>query len=94
LKQISRFIKYQDRIETNIKVYQTNIKIESNKYQDRIETNIKVYQDRIETNSLQLFAHPEKSEWFSIISVIIFVVNIVAEQKQAYLVTIFLFFTD
>jgi len=23
-----------------------------------------VYQDRIETNLLQLFAHPETSEWF------------------------------
>jgi len=43
-----------------------------------------VYQDRLEANSLQLFAHPENSEWFSIISVINFEVNIVAEQKQAY----------
>jgi len=41
------------------------------------------YQDRIETNSFQLFAQPEISEWFSIISGIIFEVNIVAEQKQA-----------
>jgi len=32
---------------------------------------------------LQLFVHPENSEWFSIIFVIIFKVNIVAEQKQA-----------
>jgi len=41
-----------------------------------------VYQDRIETNISQLFAYPENSEWFSIISVIIFEVNIVAEQKH------------
>jgi len=41
------------------------------------------YQDRIETNLLQLFAHLESSEWFSIISGIIFEVKIVDEQKQA-----------
>jgi len=46
--------------------------------------NLIVYQDRHETNFLQLFAHPEKFEWFSTISVIIFEVNIVAEQTQAY----------
>jgi len=40
---------------------------------------------------LQLFAHSETSEEFSIISVIIFEVNIVAEQKQAVLITIFCF---
>jgi len=39
-----------------------------------------VYQYRIYTNLLQLFAQPEISKWFS---VIIFEVNIVAEQKQA-----------
>jgi len=39
-----------------------------------------VYQDRIETNLLQLAGH---QEWFSIISGIIFEVNIIAEQKQA-----------
>jgi len=39
------------------------------------------YQDRIETNLLQLFAHLESSEWFSIISGIIFEVKIVDEQK-------------
>jgi len=39
---------------------------------------------------LQLFAHPETSEWLAIISGIICEVNIVAEQKQAQLVTIFL----
>jgi len=31
-----------------------------------------IYQDRLETNLLQLFAHAQNSEWFSIISVIIF----------------------
>jgi len=45
--------------------------------------NFMAYQDRIETNLLQLFAHPETSEWFSIISGIIFEVNIVAEREQA-----------
>jgi len=29
------------------------------------------YQDVLETNLLQLFVHPENSEWYSIISVII-----------------------
>ena len=43
-----------------------------------------VYQDRLETNLLQLFTYPENSEQVSIISGIIFEVNIVAEQKQAY----------
>ena len=56
----------------------------------RILCNFKVYQDRIATNSLQLFAHPEISEWFYTIPGI-FEVNIVAEQKQALLVTIYLF---
>ena len=46
-----------------------------------------VYQDWLETYLLQLFAHPE----FYNLSVIIFEVNIVAEQKLALLVTIFLF---
>jgi len=45
-----------------------------------ITGNFMVYQDRIERNLLQLFAHPENSEYFSIISGIIFEVNIVAEQ--------------
>jgi len=44
--------------------------------------NFLVYHDRLETNLLQLFRHPESSEWFSIISVIIFEVDIVDEQKQ------------
>jgi len=43
-----------------------------------------VYQDRLETNLLQLFAQQENSEWFSIISAIVFEVNIVAERKQKY----------
>jgi len=42
-----------------------------------------VYQDRLGTNFFQLFAHPEKSEWLSIISAIIFEVNTFAAQKQA-----------
>jgi len=41
-----------------------------------------ICQDRLETNLLQLSAHPDTSEWFSMISVIIFEINIVAEQKQ------------
>jgi len=39
------------------------------------------YHDRIETNLLRPFAHPENSDWFSIIF-LISEVNIVAEQKQ------------
>jgi len=42
-----------------------------------------VYQDRSETDLVKLCTHPEISKWFSVISVIIFEVNIVAEQKQA-----------
>ena len=45
--------------------------------------NFIVYQDRIETDLLKLCVQPENSEWFSVISVIIFEVNILAEQKQA-----------
>jgi len=41
-----------------------------------------VYQDRLKTKLLQVFGHPENLECFSIISVIIFEVNIVDEQKQ------------
>jgi len=41
------------------------------------------YQDRLEANLLQLFAHSGNSAGFSIISVIILDVIIVAEQKQA-----------
>jgi len=46
--------------------------------------NFLVCQDQIETNLLQLFAQQENSEWFSIISVNVFEINIVAEQKQKY----------
>ena len=53
--------------------------------------NFVLYQNRLETNLLQLFAHPKNSEWYSIIYVIIFEVNIVAEQKRAYFATIFCF---
>ena len=45
--------------------------------------NFVVYKHRLETHLLQLLVHPENSEWFSIIFVIIFEVNIAAEQKQA-----------
>jgi len=43
-----------------------------------------VYQDLVETNLLQLFAHPENSEWFSVISIAMFDVKIVAEEKRPY----------
>ena len=42
-----------------------------------------VDKDRLETNLLQLFAHPENSEWFSTMFVIIFEENIFAEQQQS-----------
>jgi len=51
-----------------------------------------VYRDRLETYLLQLFAHPETLGEFSMISVIIFEVNIVSEQKQTVLIPLFLFF--
>jgi len=41
--------------------------------------NFMVYQYRIEINLLQLFAHPDNKEGFSIIYVIIFEVNIAAK---------------
>jgi len=53
-------------------------------FDNSIISNFMVCHDRIETNLLQLFKHPENSQWFSIIYVIIFEINIVAEQKQAY----------
>jgi len=53
--------------------------------------NFMVYQDRFETNLLQLFVQQENSECFSIISAIIFEVNIVAEQKQTYRLRFVLF---
>ena len=48
-------------------------------------------QDQLETNLLQPLAHPENPDWFSIISVIISEINIVAEQKQAYWKWFFVF---
>jgi len=53
-------------------------------FHNRIQGNLICYQNRPETNLLQLFAHPEYSQWFSIIPVIVFEVNIVAQEKQAY----------
>jgi len=50
------------------------------------------YQYRIETNLLQLFAPRENSEGLSIISVIIFEVDVVAKQKQALIGSSVLFF--
>jgi len=41
------------------------------------------YQDRLKTNLLQLFVHPENSEWFSIISIINFEVKIVRQHLNA-----------
>jgi len=43
--------------------------------------NFMVYQDPLEANSLQLLGHPGNSESFSMISVIIFEVKMVDEQK-------------
>ena len=54
-------------------------------FHNSITGHYTVDKDRLETNLLQLFAHPENSKWF-IIFVIVFEVNTVAEQKQAYLV--------
>jgi len=51
-------------------------------FHNSIIGNFMVYQDRLETNLLRLFVHPENSEWFSIIYVIVFEINIVDEQKQ------------
>ena len=51
-------------------------------FHNSIIGNFMVYQDRLEINLPQLFGHSDSSEWFSIISVIIFEVNIVDEQKQ------------
>jgi len=42
-----------------------------------------VYQEQFETNLLQAFTHPENSEWFSIISVIIFELTSFLKLKQA-----------
>ena len=61
-------------------------------FQKRITGNLMVYQDRLEAYLLLIFAHQQISEWFSVISAIIFEVNIVAKKKQALLVVIFLLF--
>jgi len=50
---------------------------------NNIAGNVMVHPYRIETNLLQLFAHPESSEGFSVIYVIIFEINIAAKQKEA-----------
>ena len=42
-----------------------------------------ICQDRLETDLLQLFAHTYSWEWFPIIAVISFEVNIVAEHVNA-----------
>jgi len=51
-------------------------------FHNRITGIFRVYQDRLETNLLQLFTHPENSECFSIIYVIIFEVNIVTAKNK------------
>ena len=61
-------------------------------FRNSIIGNFMVYQNQLEISLLQLFRHPENSEWFSIISVIIFKVNIVDEQKQTQMITIFFVF--
>jgi len=43
--------------------------------------NFMAYQDRLETNVFQQFANQENSEWFSIISVIVFEINIIKETS-------------
>jgi len=45
----------------------------------------------METNLLQPFAHPESSDWFSTIFIVVSEVDIVAKQKQAYWNDIFVF---
>jgi len=47
-----------------------------------------ICQDRLETNLLQLFAHTQNSEWFSMISVTVFKINFVAESVNAKRMTI------
>jgi len=51
-------------------------------FHNRIIGNFMVYQDRLETKLLQLFAHTQNSQWFSIIFAMIFEVNVVAVQNQ------------
>jgi len=47
-------------------------------FHNRSIGNFMVYKDRIETNLLQLFAHLQNSQWFSISSAIVFEVNVIA----------------
>jgi len=47
-----------------------------------------IYQNRLETNLLQLFAPTYSSEWFSVIYVICFEVNIVSERVNTKRVTV------
>jgi len=47
-----------------------------------------ICQDQFEANLLQLFARTKNSEWFSIISVIRFEVNIVAKHVNGKKMTI------
>ena len=61
-------------------------------FHSNIVGNFMDYQYRIETNLLQLFAPRENSEGLSIISVIIFEVDVVAKQKQALIGSSVLFF--
>jgi len=51
-------------------------------FHNSIIGNFIIDQDRIETDLLKLWAHQENSEWFSVISVTVFEVKIVVEQKQ------------
>jgi len=50
-------------------------------FDDNILGNFMVYQEWFETKLLRLFAHPENSEWFSIISVIVFDLTLFLKQK-------------
>jgi len=53
-----------------------------------IISNFMIYQDQFEANLLQLFAHTYNSEWFSIIFVFSFEVNIVVKHVNAKRMTI------
>jgi len=61
-------------------------------FHSRITENCMVFQDQLETNLLQLFAHPQNSEWFSTIFAIIFEAKNFCCSKQVQLVTIFVFY--
>ena len=51
-------------------------------FHNRIIGNFSVCQDRIETDLLKLCAHPENSEWFSVISVIIVEVKLLLNRNK------------